>query len=540
MKPKQKDLSQKAERHHEEQPEPDEIVSQLKRIAASAEFSEAANLKAFLTFIVTETLSGRGDSLKQYTVAVNAFDRNDDFDPGIDPIVRIQAGRLRRRLDSYYQKEGKNDPVRIELPKGTYVPLFSIRDEKKLVKETVPEKIPVERKWNYSIVVFPFRHLGPEIEKQYISEGFTEELLMELARYQHLTIIREFPNAKATPDPGKSEAPIAKARFALQGTIRLSGSRVKTSVSLLDGAQSSIVYGKTFDGDLDPERLIDFQEQIAAEVARKIGDIFEGAIFQKILSESRKDSFHDFQAYDALFLFYDYQKHVAPHTFEKAFASTQQALKIDPHFGLGWAIMCNLCTDAVSIDFAEGATSLAQALDYGKKAVALEPDSQMARTILGYCYVINGYLEEGLKQLDRALTLNPGAAYYVGGIGWVMCLAGQYERGIQIMQKAMELNPGYPGWYHMGTCFDLLLQEHYKEALAEAKLFGPAELFWSPLLIAACYGLLGEPEKATPHLEQLLQLKPDFRKKTRYLVSMYAKFEDLQEKIIEGLRKAGL
>jgi len=523
-----------------EKPGPGAVRNQLEQITKSVEFADANKISAFLTFVTEETLAGRANTLKQYTIAVNAFERQPDFDPSVDPIVRIQAGRLRRRLESYYLKEGAMDPVLIELPRGTYTPCFSLRETEDIPEEKPEKKILSDRKWDYSISVFPFHFLSASPGNEYVAEGVSEELLMELARYQHLTIYREFPTSTTEKGDISQISSSKNARFALRGTIRISGIRIKASVSLVDQATSSQVFGKAFESELEPEKLIAFQEEIAAEVARKIGDIFEGVIFKKILSESRKASFHDFQAYDSLLLFYDYQKNVAPHTFEKAFNSVQQALKIDPHFGLGYATLCNLYTDAIAVDFVEGMTSLPEALNYGKKAVALEPDSQMARAILGYCLVINGHLEESLKQFDHALALNPGASYYVGAIGWGIGLAGQGERSIQIMRRAMELNPGYPRWYHMASCFHYLRQGQFEMALAEATLFGPQELFLSPLLKAACNGLLERQEEAETNLDDLLTIKHDFPCKARYLVNMYAKLEDLQEKIMDGLRKAGL
>jgi hypothetical protein len=97
-----------------------EIRAQVERILASECFAQTVRAAQFLRYAVDETIAGRGERLKGYTIAVEVFERSADFDPQTDPLVRVEAGRLRRRLIEYYAVEGRNDPVVIELPRGTY------------------------------------------------------------------------------------------------------------------------------------------------------------------------------------------------------------------------------------------------------------------------------------------------------------------------------------------------------------------------------------------------------------------------------------
>jgi tetratricopeptide (TPR) repeat protein len=96
----------------------------LARLTRSDGFRSSPQLQAFLTFIVEATLAGRQDRIKGYTIAVEALGRGDDFDPQIDPIVRVEATRLRRTIDTYYAGPGREDPLRILVPRGSYVPEF--------------------------------------------------------------------------------------------------------------------------------------------------------------------------------------------------------------------------------------------------------------------------------------------------------------------------------------------------------------------------------------------------------------------------------
>lgn len=105
-------------------PEAAEIRAQLERILASKLFASSFSLGRFFRFIVEETMAGRAGSLKEYTIGVQVFDRGADFDPRIDPIVRVQARNLRLKLERFYAANGTGGAVHIALPKGSYVPLF--------------------------------------------------------------------------------------------------------------------------------------------------------------------------------------------------------------------------------------------------------------------------------------------------------------------------------------------------------------------------------------------------------------------------------
>jgi hypothetical protein len=103
---------------------PENIRAQLDRILSSDAFADALRLRQFLGYVVNETLDGRADHIKGFTIAHDVFKRENPTDAQDTTIVRVEAGRLRRHLQDYYLKEGQRDPICIEIPKGAYVPLF--------------------------------------------------------------------------------------------------------------------------------------------------------------------------------------------------------------------------------------------------------------------------------------------------------------------------------------------------------------------------------------------------------------------------------
>ena len=101
----------------------------LARVLGSPGFEASERLRRFLEYVVEESINGRSGSIKAYTIAVDVFGRGADFDPNTDPIVRIEAGRLRRALERYYLTAGASDPLIVEIPKGGYAPKFRQREK---------------------------------------------------------------------------------------------------------------------------------------------------------------------------------------------------------------------------------------------------------------------------------------------------------------------------------------------------------------------------------------------------------------------------
>ena len=106
---------------------PESVIAQLERIVTIPPLESSPSLCRFLRYVVQETLAGRGGHLKEYSLGAEVFDRGDQFDPRMDPIVRVQARNLRTRLAQYYAGAGASDPILIDLPKRTYVPVFQSR-----------------------------------------------------------------------------------------------------------------------------------------------------------------------------------------------------------------------------------------------------------------------------------------------------------------------------------------------------------------------------------------------------------------------------
>ena len=137
------------------EPGADAVSGALGRLLASVDFDVASpRSREFLRYVVEETVAGRAAQLSQVVIARGVFKRADDFDPGLDPIVRIQAVRLRRSLERYYLLSGAADPVRIELPRGGYVPVLRWATPAELpIRHPTPGPAPAHDRDDWPVVV---------------------------------------------------------------------------------------------------------------------------------------------------------------------------------------------------------------------------------------------------------------------------------------------------------------------------------------------------------------------------------------------------
>jgi adenylate cyclase len=235
----------------------DAIREQLDRILASREFHATARMRDFLRFVVEETLAGRSDQLKGCTIATAVFGRDRDFDPGLDPIVRIQAGKLRRGLERYYLVAGREDPIRIDIPKGRYVPFFveQPRSASGASADPVPESSVGGA--TPSVAAMPFDNLTGDTEQDYFVDGLLSELTVELGRYQDIIAIPSGGAEPAPNDPKNAKAAGSRlgARFLLGGTLRTDAERAKVTLQLTDTATGRQVWSEACDIP-DPVRLL--------------------------------------------------------------------------------------------------------------------------------------------------------------------------------------------------------------------------------------------------------------------------------------------
>ncbi len=491
-------------------PSKTEILDQLSRILRSQVFRNSEMLRNFLSFIVQEAINDNAARIKQYSIAINAFGRNPDFDATTDPIVRIQASRLRRNLELYFQEEGENDPVSIVLPKGSYIPEFSI---KKFIDK--PNNIQLSN--SGSIGVYPTKNLSEDNTRQYIVEGFSKELLLELSRYSHIQVIHL---RKEHTDHTK----LSISRFSMDSSIRFGTNSIKITVEVSDNQNHQILWSDQQKFHLNECDLIQMQEYTARTIAQKIADV-NGVICEKLKSESNWDNIRDLSAYDAFLHYHEYSKNPSERNARKVLERISSIIQREPEFAPGFAVLSAVHTDAYVLGLDRENLNLA--LDYGKKAVELQAKNQLCQLHYAFALIAANRLAEAEKHLDFGYKLNRNTSNLTGNTGWLYCLMNQFDPGFKLIREYMKIDFQYPKWLHIGTFLFYLDQGDYNNMLVEANMLDTKDLYWSPLLKLISFQKLSQHDHAIQQLNDLIKISPEFLTHSKEYISCLVKSKEL-------------
>jgi adenylate cyclase len=502
---------------------------------ASSNFKATPQQKALLKYVVSRTLEGKADSIKGYTVATEVFGRRDDFDQSIDPIVSIQASRLRLAMEQYYETAGKNDAIHINIPKGTYVPSFEKRPHALTTDTAIDGEhldINVKSIWP-SVLIRPLRNISGDSELDFWGIGLATELADELNCYPNIRVMTlgwGNPNTEADPHT---------TQFVLDGSVRSDGTSIKMILKLTETRTGSQVWSDSRRCSVEIDGLIAFQEGIAREIAAKIAG--GGGLIAKTLSKDYKRHPPKYtDVYQAVLHYYEYELNGSPEAFSRALAALEKAVTIEPECGQVWTMLAHLCADIYALDIQGYEHTLDTAFEYAAKGIRLSPADQRSRVIMAYIHLLRNDLKAGLVEAERALNLRPRTLSELGSIGFMMTHLWDWERGPALIEKVIRLNPFYGNHCHFALWLNYFRQKDYSEAYRETMSLKKPAIFWDPLAKAATLGLLERYDEGEMFAEKLLEIKPDFPGTARDLIGRFHKFEEIVERLLEGLNKVGL
>jgi TolB-like protein len=470
----------------------------------------------------------------QNKIRLRPLKRSNSNSSGFLP-VQSQANKLRRALERYYLVAGQQDPVRIDIPKGTYVPTFFEQrgvESDRTSSSGVGSEIRFEGSWP-SVLVRTFKNLTGDPELSYLAVGLATELAIEITRYQDIRVLMYGPE-----EHGK-RASDTVARFVIDGSVQKDRAGIKVAVHLVDITTNTQIWGDMHRSNIEAAQLIAFQEEVAQVIAAKIAG--EDGIISKNLSiESKNIPPSDLKTYEAMLRYYEFNMVFSGDTFLRALDALKVASVNEPECGLVWTMLGRLYAVNYSLELMNLVTPLEEAIGFAEKGVYLNPDNQRARVILAFARLFSNEIPAGLAEVERALALNPNSLFFMDNIGYLFTLFGDWERGPAQIRKAIKLNPYYNITVHYALWVDWVRQEKYQQAYLETLNFRRPMLFWDPLVRAATFGLLGRYEEGKRAAEELLKLKPDFSSRGRVLIKHYIKFEEIVERVIDGLSKVGL
>ena len=509
------------------------ISEQLERMLDSTDFRVSPQQEALLKFVVNRTLTGNADEIKAYTVATEVFGRGTDFDQSNDPVVSIQASRLRRAIKRYYLTAGKKDSIRIDIPKGTYVPKFNnqFSSQEPVMVDKIPGTVALEN-WP-TVLIRSQTNLTGNPEDNYLSVGLTAELFHALSNYREIRVLRSLPG---NPEPASR---LSEIDYFVEGNVRRDATGIRVAIRLLDAVNGIQLWSGKYSGNLESAAFIWFQEKIAAEAAVCMaGD--NAVIFKHRAPSSKKKAASELTTFEAMLRFRESQALLTPESMVRAIRALEHAAERDPDCGQLWSMLAAHYADNYGMEVVKYPTPLEKAEEFAKRGVILDPTHRYTRMIMAYVRLMQNKIRVARSEAEAAYHLCPNSIMALDSLGWLTALSGDWKRGINWIRKSINIYPNHRPWTRYALCLDCFRQGDYDRAFRESDHFMLPDLFWDQLLKASCLGHLGRKTEGQTRIESLVKLKPDFERRGRILIGRYVKFEDIADRIIEGLNAAGM
>ncbi len=468
-------MSAKRKRPAPEKQAATETQEHLDRILTSATFQQVDRLKRFLGFIVTEALAGRSDQLKEYTVGVQVFGKDESFDPRTDPIVRVQARRLRARLDRYYREEGQADEWIIDLPKGGYAPVFRQRTPEAAARRPVSVSL-VSRN---TVAVLAFADHTPAGDLGYFCKGVRQEIIHRLARVKSLRVLAwDLGEGNHTGSPREILSRL-NAGMIVGGSVRRAGEKLRITAHLIDGETGCYQWSESIESKADD--TLAAQSAVAQAVVNTLAtDHLEPGSGKTLRRPTANLASHNLYLQGRYHLNQRTEESLqkAAEFFEKAIGEDSQnalahsglsdAYGLLAHYGvLGpaevWAKAASSAATAVMLDgnSAEARTSFAHvkstqdwdwlgAREEFLRSISL--DYRYPTTHHWYamsCLVPLERLDEALVEIQLAQSLDPVSSIIARDLAVIHYYRRDFDIALEQCDHTIELNPFFSPAYRM-------------------------------------------------------------------------------------------
>lgn len=548
--------------------------TQLALILSSQDFDATDREHRFFRYVVEEALAGRGDRIKAYSIAVEVFGRGESFDPQSDPIVRIEAGHLRRALERYYLTSGQADPILITIPKGGYVPDFLRREQTPVaqpaaavmslpVAELPPQRmssrllvpaafvvllavgIAASAWWWTSaktgvperprVLVEAFEDQSDSQDAGRIASGLKQEIVEKLSKFKDIVVMES---------AGKADDPtISPPRFVVAGSVTLSTDAFHLQVRMIKRADNSILWANRYDGRLNVAAFIDAQTEIANSVSKTLAQT-DGVIFQadSNLFVSRPPD--DWAAYSCTLAFYEYRSDLDPERRSSVRTCLEQAVGRFPSYSSAWGLLSLTYIDdyrfGLSADPALSVSRLQSALVAAGRAVELDPVNMRGRQAKMVALYFDRQIEASLRLGKESLAVNPNDTEFLGEYGERLAASGNWKEGCSMIAESRRQNPGASAYYEADLAICSYFGGDYSKAAMWLERTPALQNPIYHLYGAAIFGEAGDTVKANQERIWLEQHQPVLVKNIRQQISMRLGRAEDREFVIGSLRKAGL
>jgi tetratricopeptide (TPR) repeat protein len=568
-------------------PSPDEIRTAIDRITVSDVFNRSPQLGSFLRFVVEAALSGKGHRIKAYTIGVEVLRRDTSFDPQIDPIVRVEATRLRRAIERYYAGPGSDDPVIVDLPRGTYVPTFRHRDVPIPVSgaasatqsrfsgarvsfvaaiaaivllafgsglalrqsawsddrggiagllpsslRSADQQLPPGNGMP-AIYIEPLRIIGARAEGGLAPRLLLEKINGAFARFDTVNVVY---GPRATVG---SSAAASKVDYQLSSAVEYRDGHANVQFRLIDVGEGNVVWSRSFDRLPSAEEGV-VEEKIVGTLAEALLQSF-GVIRARDRAKHLASGAGD-PRYRCILEAADSLRTQSRSEHEQARTCLEKLTAADPSFSVGYAFLAMLYgrEHQYGIGARPGDTPpLERALRAVRRSIELNPASSRSHVVLMLVLFHRGEVQKAFAAGDKALELNPYDMLAPAEYGGRLVLAGEVEKGMAMLRRAGEFTAIRPAWQHFYVFMGAYLRNDLQEAAYQAGQitadnYAPTHLSRALLAVSA-----GDAERARTAIARLVALMPGWRE-PRHELRKISPNPAVVERLAHDLARAGM
>ena len=571
-----------------------DVEKALAKILESAEFQSAPLRARFLEYVVLETLEGRANRLKGTAIAIDVYGRDADFDQQTDPIVRVEARRIRRDLEHYYLTKGASDDVVIEIPKGGYTPIFKHRPTATengvgATDEPYPEATQAEAAPNAPVIgsgsndgtaiatgrpralfvvpvaliaillavlwwsqqstvsvdpasagpqlfVLPFESTYRAPAEAALAKGITLEIVDRLSPFKGFEV---YPVSAAYPLDTMIADAGDKVAFTLDGFVQVSGEEVRITAKLQRAEDGQHIWSDRYSATFTPDRIFEIQDLIARNVIGRLAES-HGLLGEFSLRELAASPSPSLPSYECVLLGYQYRATFSRKLHAESRDCLERVIRANPEYARAWALLAYIYADEYRFFYNTRPDARQRCLNAARMAVELDPDDALSHQAVSIALFGDGQVEAALTAARAAIDLNPHNHVALMQLGYRTFATGRWEEAAQIVNEAVTKTVSPPGWYPWVVALLRVREGDYETArvLAESETIPQFALFEATR--AAIYGQLGKTGLAELSLDRTRQLDPQFDSRALEWFTVQRFPDDLLNPIVEGLRKAGL
>ncbi len=385
-----------------------------------------------------------------------------------------------------------------------------------------------------SIAVLPFENLSGDPEQEYFSDGLTNDIITDLAKFRELFVIASNSTFTYKGKAVKVEEVSRDlgVRYVLEGSVQRAEGRVRINAQLIDATTGQHLWAERYDRDAD--NLFAVQDEIVETITSTLAVKVDATERERAL---RKDT-ESLEAYDYYLQGRDRFPAWSKEENAQAKRYFEKAIELDPRFSRAYTYLAGLHVNDWRWGWSDAPEdSRRLSLEFAQRASALDPTDSRSHWILGIVYLQERQFDRAMAEYERALALNPNDVDFRMEMAEALVFVGRHEEGIELMKRTMRLNPIYPDWYLWDLGWAYYFMGRYEEALAEMKRMKEVP-YKAHRTFAAIYAQLGRIGEAKAEAAEYLKHDPDYTMAIEHTWP-YKNQEDL-EHLLDGYRMAGL